>query len=465
MSRLVSVKHSDYDASFSQKGSLGSEATYKKVPYSKEIEAAVLSAFLFDQNVFVRYSIELSGDDFYLPHHKHIFTALLDVHRKNGLIDIVLLHDSLEFLGVLSVELKEYLLVLQEDVLSVSLVETYVPILKEKSSLRKIIFLANSILSQCYSSSEDLTSSSIIDNAEKNFVDILSQQSSLSYFPLATSVKHVFSSIAESNERGSVTGVIKSGYESLDTIISGFYKGDLIIIAARPSMGKTAFSLCLARNIVAQKGNSVAYVSLEMGADQLAMRILSFDSKVSLHDLKNGTITSDDWLLLTDSAARISHYSIFIDDMPGQTILDVKGRIRKIFLENKISAVIVDYLQLIQGNRKFETRHQEVSEISRSLKQLAKELRVPVIALSQLSRQVESRLDKRPLLSDLRDSGAIEQDADLILFLYRDEVYNKETQFPGIAEIIVGKHRNGPTGVANLRYVKEFTLFENCSSL
>jgi replicative DNA helicase len=255
-----------------------------------------------------------------------------------------------------------------------------------------------------------------------------------------------------------ITGVV-SGYAKLDEMTCGFQPGDLIIIAGRPSMGKTAFSLCLARN-AALMGNPVAFVSLEMSSEQLAMRILSLDAKVPLNSLRSGDITSEDWIHLTSAAAKISDYPIFIDDAPAQAIFDIKTRARKIFLDKGIKLLIVDYLQLLNVNKKFETRYQEVSEISRSLKQIAKELSIPVIALSQLSRQVDNRTDKRPLLSDLRDSGAIEQDADLILFLYRDVVYNKATLYPDMVEVIVGKQRNGPTGTVNLKYVKEYTLFD-----
>lgn len=431
-----------------------------KIPFSREVEAAVISAFFFDSDVFARFRNDIQLEDFYFPYHRDIFNAIMSTYDTNNIVDFVLIQNYLADEGRFTEQLRECLFSLQEDVLSVGMIETYVPLLKEKSCLRKIISLANSILGKCYEFSYGDNVSNIIDSAEQMFINVLSQHSNSSYLPISLSVKNIFESIASSHGTGMMRGFVRSGYGALDDIIYGFHKGDLIIVAARPSMGKTAFSLCLARNMVAT-GLSVAYISLEMGAEQLAMRILSFDSGVALSSLKSGEISSEEWMRLTDSAARISDYSIFIDDVPGQSVLDIKGRIRKIFLEKKISVVIVDYLQLIQGSKKFESRHHEVSEISRSLKQLAKELDVPVIALSQLSRQVENRVEKRPLLSDLRDSGAIEQDADLILFLYRDEVYNKETEARGIAEVIIGKHRNGPTGTVNLRYVRELTLFED----
>jgi replicative DNA helicase len=275
-------------------------------------------------------------------------------------------------------------------------------------------------------------------------------------------VKQVFTHIVSSQSIGrGITGV-PSGFFSLDNLTCGFQPGDLIILAARPSMGKTALSLCIARNAV-MNGFSVGFISLEMSSEQLAMRILSFDASVPLASLRSGNITAEDWESLTTAAARISDYQIFIDDAPGQSLLDIKARARQIVLQHGIKLFIIDYLQLIHIDKKFESRHYEVSEISRSLKAMAKELSLPIIALSQLSRGVESRTDKRPLLSDLRDSGAIEQDADLILFLYRDFIYNKDTVFPDSAELIIGKHRNGPTGTVSLHYVKEYTYFEEYS--
>lgn len=430
----------------------------KRIPFSSEIEAAVISAFLLDHSLFERYILIINEDDFYIDYHRNIFKAIVFLYEKHGFIDIIFVQDYLIKLNLLDNFVKQYLQKLSENIFSMGLIEEYVPLLKEKSNLRKIIKSANLIIAQCYDAKIE-NSSVIIDYAEKLFLEIISKHDNKSYLNLDVSIKKVFSTIVSAAD--SVYGItgVGSGYAKLDEMTCGFQPGDLIIIAARPSMGKTAFSLCLARN-AALMGNPVAFVSLEMSSEQLAMRILSLDARVALNALRSGDITSEDWIHLTSAAAKISDYPIFIDDSPAQAIFDIKTRARKIFLDKGIKLLIVDYLQLLNVNKKFETRYQEVSEISRSLKQIAKELSIPVIALSQLSRQVENRTDKRPLLSDLRDSGAIEQDADLILFLYRDSVYNKATLYPDMVEVIVGKQRNGPTGTVNLRYVKEYTLFD-----
>ncbi len=430
----------------------------KKFPFSLEVEAAVISAFLLDQSLFEQYMLVINKDDFYIDYHRNIFEAINFVYEKYGFLDLIFIQEYLEKHNLLDDFVKNYLNQLSENIFSMGLIEQYVPLLKEKSTLRRIIRSANSVISQCY----DLTienSSIIVDNAEKLFFEIVSKQGDSHYSNLDSPIKKVFSTIVSATDSiHGITGV-SSGFAKLDEITCGFQPGDLIIVAARPSMGKTAFSLCLARN-AALSGNPVAFASLEMSSEQLAMRILSLDAKVPLNSLRSGDITPDDWMALTASAARISDYPIYIDDSPAQALFDIKTRARKIFLDKGIKMLIVDYLQLLHINKKFETRYQEVSEISRSLKQIAKELSIPVIALSQLSRGVESRTDKRPLLSDLRDSGAIEQDADLILFLYRDIVYNKSTLYPDLVEVIVGKQRNGPTGVVNLKYVKDYTLFD-----
>jgi replicative DNA helicase len=431
----------------------------KKFPFSLEVEAAVISAFLLDQSLFQQYMLVVNKDDFYIDYHRNIFQAISVVYEKHGFSDLVFIQDYLVTHNLLDNFVKKYLEQLSENIFSMGLIDQYIPLLKEKTNLRKIISSANSIISQCY----DVTienSSIIIDNAEKLFFEMLSKEESRNYANLDNTIKKVFSTIVSATD--SVYGItgVGSGFSKLDEMTCGFQPGDLIIVAARPSMGKTAFALCLARN-AALAGNPVGFVSLEMSSEQLVMRILSFDAQVPLSSLRSGNITPDDWISLTSAAAKVSDYKVYIDDTPAQAIFDIKTRARKIFLEKGIKLLIVDYLQLLHINKKFENRHQEVSEISRSLKQLAKELSVPVIALSQLSRGVESRTDKRPLLSDLRDSGALEQDADLILFLYRDIVYNKMTMYPDMAEVIIGKQRNGPTGTVNLRYVKEYTFFDD----
>lgn len=429
-----------------------------ELPYNLDAERFVLGGMLLDMSLFQKYADILKEEDFYLPVHRDIFFSMKALFSDSGHINFIFLEELLLKKGLEKKFVSSILNDLCHNIEAIGLVSLYVPLIKEKSNLRKIISSCSEIISQCYDKKND-NSVAILESAERLFFDILSRNQISHYQTLDNSVKQVFTHIvsSQSSERG-LAG-IPSGFSSLDYLTCGFQAGDFIILAARPSMGKTALALCIARNVVA-KGNPVAFISLEMASDQLAMRILSFDASVPLASLRSGSITTEEWEALTSSVARISDYTIYIDDNPGQSLFEIKTRARQVALQYGIKLFIIDYLQLIYMDKKFESRHYEVSEISRSLKGMAKELSVPVIALSQLSRGVESRTDKRPLLSDLRDSGAIEQDADLILFLYRDIVYNKETLFPDLAELIIGKHRNGPTGVVSLRYVKEYTFFE-----
>jgi replicative DNA helicase len=434
------------------------------IPSSHDVEASFLSAFILDCSLFGQYLEVLDESYFYADLHKKIFLSMKAIFKKNSFFDFNLIKDDLFHNGILTDSVLSYLSDLSENIFSIGLLSSYYPVLKEKKILRDIIFSAQAIIENCYDS-ENRDVFSIIDKSEKLFLNLMSNHIKHDYVHLDACIKNVFQNIVANSvdQVGGVTGVA-SGFPSLDVLTSGFQNGDLIIIAARPSMGKTAFALCLARNM-ALRNDAVGFVSLEMGSDQLAMRILSLDACVQLNALRSGMIFNHDWEKLTDAAARISRYPIYIDDSSLQSVFDLKTKLRKIFLEKKIKVVIVDYLQLLHSSSKLESRHYEVAEISRGLKSLAKELGIPIIALSQLSRQVENRQDKRPMLSDLRDSGAIEQDADLILFLYRDIVYNKETLDPDAVEVIIGKHRNGPTGTVNLKYRKDFTLFEDVSFL
>lgn len=430
------------------------------IPFSEEIEGVFLSAFLLDCSLFGEYIGILDESYFYVVRHKKIFEAMRKFYEEKNFFDFCLINDYFIKDSFGDDALKNYLFDLSENIFSVGLLSSYFPVLKEKKVLREIIFSAKSIIESCFKDGrQDLTE--ILDRAEKIFLKIVVSNEKGAYAHLDSCVKNVFQKIVSNSvERvGGVTGV-PTGFAVLDSFTSGFQCGDFIVIAARPSMGKTAFALSLARNM-AMIDDSVAFVSLEMSSEQLAMRVLAMDAHVQLNSLRSGLINNDDWERLTDSAARISRYPIYIDDESFQGVFDLKSKLRKIFIEKKIKVVIIDYLQLLQSSVRMESRHYEVAEISRDLKGIAKELNIPVIALAQLSRQVESRHDKRPMLSDLRDSGAIEQDADLILFLYRDIVYNRDTLDVDSAEIIIGKHRNGPTGTVHVKYRKEYTLFED----
>lgn len=430
-----------------------------KIPVSEEVEGVFLSAFLLDCNLFFQYKDMLDVSYFYTENHKKIFNSLFALSEKGIFFDVCIVRDFLIQEGLITDGLFKYLGILSENIFSIGLLASYYPVLKEKKNLRDIIFAAQNIIENCYDTNCDVIT--IIDKSEKIFLNMMNTHVKNGYIGLNDCVKNVFDDIVTNSvERiDGITGV-STGFSVLDSLTCGFQKGDFIVVAARPSVGKTAFALSLAKNM-ASRGDEVAFVSLEMGSEQLAMRVLSMDAHVGLNILRSGSIGHGDWERLTDSAARISRYPIFIDDSSFQSILDLKSKLRQIFLEKKIKIVLIDYLQLLQSSFKMESRHYEVAEISRGLKAIAKELGVPIVALSQLSRQVEGRHDKRPMLSDLRDSGAIEQDADLILFLYRDVIYNKDTSSPDDVEVIIGKHRNGPTGTVRLKYVKEFTLFED----
>lgn len=434
----------------------------KELPSSVDSEKALLGAVLLEYSYFDRIADELVSSDFYYSKHQLIFEAMSTVYKKSMKIDFISLKDELIKLGKMEeIGGIDYLIGLQEDFSIIAFFDQYVDLVKEKSVLRQIITAGFSIISECYNQNES-SIAGVIDYAEKMLFDISNKRTKQSFLQLDLWLKKTFQGLAalENSSKG-ITG-ITSGYSNLDTMTSGFQPGDLIILAARPSMGKTALALCMARNCTLfNKESAVGVISLEMSAEQLVLRMLSVESKVRLSFIRSGSLGSEDWLKLTQAAAHLSEAKIFIDDTALQTVLDIRTKARKLKAEHNISILYVDYLQLLHSVRRHENRHQEVSEISRFLKGLAKELKIPIVALSQLSRSVESRLDKRPILSDLRDSGAIEQDADLILFLYRDVVYNPEIEDSSISELIIGKQRNGPTGTVYLTYNRDYTLFEN----
>lgn len=432
----------------------------REYPSNIEAEKSVLGAFLLDNSLFENHFNEIVVSDFFSQKNKIIFEMMVKLYEKNAKIDVILLQEELVKNGLIDeVGGVSYIFSLQENLFSLGLVEKYILILKEKRILRGIIESSTSLISQCYSQN-DFEIETIIDKAEKMFFEIAKEKTKKDYIQLDLCLKKTFEDlVAIKSDSNGVTGV-SSGYFSLDKMTGGFQKGDLIILAARPSMGKTALALSIARN-AAKEGSSIGFISLEMSSEQLVLRMISSEASIKLASLRSGHISSDDWIKLTDHTANLASLKIYIDDNSMQNILEIRTKARKLMTENKIDLLIVDYLQLLHTTKRHESRQTEVSEISRFLKSLAKELRIPIIALSQLSRGVESRVDKRPILSDLRDSGAIEQDADLIIFLYRDSVYNQDTEFPDTAELIIGKQRNGPTGTVQIKYIKEYTSFED----
>jgi len=430
----------------------------KNLPFNIDAERSVLGSLLLYDGQFGVVEDLLSNSDFYIPAHRIIYEAILEISKTNRRIDLITLQDELEKIDQLSlIGGLNYLLSLQEDIPSLGLIEQHAKIIKEKAVLRQLIGSAAQIITNCYAQN-DKEIDSVLDEAERTIFNISSKRADQSFMQLNICLKRTFEHLSniKSNSRG-VTGV-SSGFRTMDEMTSGFQKGDLIVLAARPSMGKTALALGFAR-IAALNNLSIGFFSLEMSAEQLTLRLLSAESGVPHHSIRNATIGMDEWTSLTHVASRLANTKMFIDDAAMQSIMDLRAKARKLKAEHGLDILVVDYLQLMRGHRKFENRQQEVSEISRSLKALAKELNVPIIALSQLSRAVDSRVDKRPILSDLRESGAIEQDADLIMFLYRDIVYNPNTDEPAKAEIIIGKQRNGATGSVFLDYNHELMLF------
>lgn len=430
----------------------------KRMPNNSAAERAVLAALLLNDGNLGYVAELLSADDFYIPAHRSIYQAIIDLTNQQKRIDLVTLQDELLKRGHLDdIGGITFLLALQEDIPAIGLIEQHATIIKEKALLRRLIQSATSIISNCYTQNEKGIDS-VLDNAEKTIFQISQKRTTQSFVQLNIWLKKTFQHLSSMKGHGKGITGIPSGYLKLDEMTSGFQNGDFIVLAARPSMGKTALALSIASHAAAQ-GINVGFFSLEMSAEQLSLRLLSAESGIAHHNIRNATITSDEWLELTSVAARLAEMKLFIDDTAMVNHLEVRAKARKLKMEHGLQMLVIDYLQLINSAQRHENRHQEVSEISRSLKALAKELDIPIIALSQLSRAVDSRMDKRPMLSDLRESGAIEQDADLIMFLYRDIVYNAETENPALAELIIGKQRNGPTGTVFMQFMRELTKF------
>ena len=432
----------------------------KTLPSSVDAERAVLGAILLNDQTFAQAIDILKPEDFYAPPNKIIFEVMMHLVNALKRIDLVTLQDELlkrNFLESIGGIL--YLVSLQEEIPDVGLIEQHAKIIKEKAVLRELITSATSIIQHCYDQRED-DISTVIDQAEKTIFEVSHKRTSQSFVQLDIWLKRTFKHLSDvkSHSKG-ITG-IPTGFAQFDKLSSGLQKGDLLILAARPSMGKTSLAVNMALN-AALEGFSVGVFSLEMPAEQLILRVLSAEAGIPLQKIRNATISSEEWVELTNGAARLAELKLFIDDSAGLSIIDLRTKARKIKTEHNLDFFIIDYVQLLHSTARHENRHQEVSEISRSLKALAKELNVPILVLSQLSRAVESRIDKRPMMSDLRESGALEQDADVIMFLYRDIVYNPETENPALAELIIGKQRNGPTGTVFLNFERELTKFED----
>ncbi|KKQ32511.1 MAG: Replicative DNA helicase [candidate division TM6 bacterium GW2011_GWF2_37_49] len=434
----------------------------KKLPSSHEAEKSVLAAILLNDENLTLVSDVLKSSDFSNKQHSTIYQAIIDIAQSNKKIDLLVLQDYLTSKKLLDgVGGLSYLIELQEDIPSIGLVVQHAKIVKDKSILRDLISSAADIISTCYDQDLDQIEG-VLDNAEKKIFQISNKLSPTTFIQLDILLKKTFQNLAQvKNSREGVTG-IPSGFAKFDEITSGMQKGDLLILAARPSMGKTALALNIAMNAW-HSGANIGVFSLEMSSEQLVLRMLSAESQIPYQKIRNAAVTSDEWMDLTNTAAVLSDAKIFIDDSPGLSILELRAKARKLKAKENIQLLVIDYLQLINSTSRYENRTQEISAISRSLKALAKELNIPVLALSQLSRSLEGRMDKRPMLSDLRESGAIEQDGDVIFFIYRDVVYNPDTENPDLAEVIIGKQRNGPTGTLNVKFRGDITRFYDVS--
>jgi replicative DNA helicase len=432
----------------------------RTLPAHIDAERAVLGAVLLNDEWVAQVLEILKPEDFYSQAHKIIFEHIAALSQQFKRIDLVTLQDELakkdqlEAVGGLV-----YLVSLQEELPSAGLVNQHANIIKEKSILRELITSATGIITNCYAQDQEEIDA-VLDSAEKTIFSIANRRSADGFVQLNIWLKKTFAHLSDikSHSKG-ITGV-PTGYKKLDEMTSGFQKGDFIVLAGRPSMGKTAMMMSMAMHSCERKF-AIGVFSLEMSAEQLTLRLLSGESGVAHQNIRNATITSDEWVELTNVAARLADYKLFIDDTPMLSIMDLRAKARKLKAEHDVQFILVDYLQLLSSTKKHENRHQEVSEISRSIKALAKELNIPILAGAQLSRAVDARMDKRPMLSDLRESGAIEQDADLIMFLYRDVVYNPETENPSLSEVIIGKQRNGPTGTVYLHFARELTKFQD----
>lgn len=430
-------------------------------PHNIEAEQAVLGAIFLEPESLVTAAETLTPEDFYRSAHQKIFSAMLKLNDAGHAVDVVTVTEQLQATNQLeNVGGVSYLLELAKAVPTAANIDYYANIVEEKALLRRLIRTATNIAQEGFTREDEVEG--LLSDAEKRILEVSNRKNAGSFQNIKDVLVRAYENIEMLHYRkGEITG-IPTGFIELDRMTAGFQKNDLIIVAARPSVGKTAFALNIAQNVATKTDENVAIFSLEMGAEQLVMRMLSSEGNINAQNLRTGSLTDEDWEKLTLAMGSLSNAGIFIDDTPGIRVAEMRSKCRRLKQEHGLGMIVIDYLQLIQGNsRRAENRQQEVSEISRSLKALARELEVPVIALSQLSRSVEQRQDKRPMMSDIRESGSIEQDADIVAFLYRDDYYDKETENKNIIEIIIAKQRNGPVGTVQLAFAKEFSKFVN----
>ena len=438
------------------------EALLKRVlPHSIEAEQSVIGSMLMDKEAIIAASEIVTADDFYQHQYGVMFEAMVELFNEGKPVDLVTLQNRLKEKDVPpEVSSLEFVRDIITMVPTSANVKSYANIVREKAVLRRLIKVNEEIANTCYAGKDNLED--ILAHTEKSIFDLLQSRNSGEFVPIRRVALNVLENIEKaSKSKETVTG-IPSGFIDLDYKTSGFQPSDFVLIAARPSMGKTAFVLNVVDHVAVKKGIPCMVFSLEMSKEQLVNRMLSMESNVDSQKLRTGTLTDSDWDAVVEGIGIIGNSKLIIDDTPGISITELRSKCRKMKLEYGLSLVIIDYLQLMSGsNRNSDNRQQEISEISRSLKALAREMQAPVIALSQLSRACETRQDHRPMLSDLRESGAIEQDADVVMFLYRDDYYNKDTEDKDIAEVIIAKQRNGPIGTVNLVWMPQYTKFAN----
>ena len=433
----------------------------KVPPNDTEAEQAVIGSMITDKDAVIAAVEVLKEEDFYREDNKIIYSAILNLYNRNEPIDVITLKSELSAMGKLdAVGGLEYIASLPDKVPTTANAIQYIKIVEEKSTLRNLIKTANELITLGYDPTQEVED--IMDSAEKKIFEVMQRKNQKGYTSIKDILVDTFTELEQLyNKKQHITGV-PTGFADLDFKTSGLHPSDLILIAARPAMGKSAFALNIATNAAVRANVPVAIFSLEMSKEQMVNRILCSEAMVDSNKVRTGTIDDDEWTKLAAASGELSESQIFIDDTPGISVMEIRAKCRKLKLEKNIGLVVIDYLQLVKGtNKKVGSREQEISEISRSLKILAKEINVPVVAISQLSRAPEQRPDHRPLLSDLRESGAIEQDADIVMFLYRDDYYNEDSEKKNIAEIILAKHRSGSTGTVELLWLGNYTKFAN----
>ena len=435
----------------------------KSMPQSIEAEQSVIGAMIIDKNAIVQVTERLREDDFYRDGHREIYKAIVEMFKQDMAVDLITLleflksTDKLDNAGGVS-----YITEISSAVTTTANLSSYIKIVEQKAILRKLIRASTKIIEDSYNKQSEVEN--VVESAEKKIFEIAENRTSTDVEPLNQVLERGFLEIERIfNNKGEITGV-GSGIKDLDAKTSGFQKGDMVLIAARPSMGKTTFALNIAENAAIKEGKSVVIFSLEMSKEQLAYKLLCSEANIDMLKLRTGALEDNDWQNIARAAGPLSKAKIYIDDTAGVSVMEMRSKCRRLKIEHGIDLILIDYLQLMSGSNN-ESRQQEVSEISRSIKALAKEMECPIIALSQLSRAPEQRADHRPMLSDLRESGSIEQDADVVMFLYRDEYYNKETEDKNVCECIISKQRDGPVGTVSMSFMGALSKFADLDIL